>query len=69
MRRYLSHHRVATSEFIREAIQEKLDREAQAKTPYELGLETFGRYASGEDDRSVNRKTRLKARLRERHCR
>jgi predicted DNA-binding protein len=69
MRHYLSRHQVAKSEFIREAIREKLDREAGAAGPYQLGHEVFGRYASGRDDRSVNRKALLKERLRERHRR
>ncbi len=69
MRRYLSHHQVATSEFIRDAIREKLDREAREPGAYQLGRELFGRYASGDDDRSINRKALLKQRLRERHGR
>lgn len=69
MRRYLRHHQVATSEFVREAIREKLDRETGAAGPYQLGREVFGRYASGHDDHSINRKALLKERLRERHRR
>lgn len=52
------------SEFIREAIREKLSREEETPNPYELGKHLFGRYGSGRDDLSSNRKAILKEKLR-----
>jgi len=48
------------SEFVREAIAEKLDREA-ARQPsaYELGGNVFGKHGSGRDDLSTNRQAIL----------
>ena len=47
---------VALSEFVRQAIAEKLERELRAETPsaYELGKDVFGKYASGRSDISEN---------------
>ncbi len=61
---------VTLSEFVREAIAEKLDREAVEQPPaYELGKDLFGRHGSGRDDLSTNRKTILGKRLRAKHPR
>jgi Arc/MetJ-type ribon-helix-helix transcriptional regulator len=48
------------SDFVREAIAEKLARE-EAGTPLaaELGKHLFGRYGSGRGDLALNRKTIL----------
>ncbi len=51
------------SEFIRE----KLSREETAPNPYELGKDLFGRYGSGRDDLSTNRKALLQEKLRAKH--
>lgn len=58
------------SEFVREAIAEKLDREAAGKpSAYELGKNMFGKHASGRDDLSTNRKAILGELLRAKHSR
>jgi hypothetical protein len=45
---------------VREAIAEKLDREATGQpSAYELGKNVFGKYGSGRDDLSTNRKAIL----------
>ena len=47
---------VALSEFVRQAIAEKLEREPVPEKPsaYELGKHLFGRYSSGRTDVSEN---------------
>ena len=52
------------SEFVREAIEEKLQREEQAGGAYALGVDLFGRYASGDDNRSSDRKKLIGERAR-----
>ena len=51
------------SEFVREAIEEKLRREEQAASPYLLGKDLFGRYASGDGNRSSDRKRLIRERI------
>ena len=42
---------VGLSDFVREAIAEKLEREpAQQPSAYDLGKDVFGKYGSGRDD-------------------
>jgi Arc/MetJ-type ribon-helix-helix transcriptional regulator len=58
------------SEFVREAIAEKLDREAAGKpSAYELGKNVFGKHGSGRDDLSTDRKAILGELLRAKHSR
>jgi Arc/MetJ-type ribon-helix-helix transcriptional regulator len=61
---------VGLSEFVREAIAEKLERENAGKSSaYELGKHLFGRYSSGRDDLSTNRKAILGEMLSAKHRR
>jgi len=62
--------RTRLSDFVRDAIAEKLEREA-AGTPsaYELGKDLFGKYGSGRHDLSTNRKAILNEVLRAKHRR
>ena len=58
------------SEFVREAIAEKLDREVAGRpSAYELGRNVFGKHGSGRDDLSTNRKAILAELLRAKHPR
>jgi RHH-type rel operon transcriptional repressor/antitoxin RelB len=57
------------SEFVRQAIAEKLAREGGKPTAYELGKDLFGKYKSGRDDLSVSHEQLLKDRLVGRHRR
>jgi plasmid stability protein len=70
LRLRLDAHGVVLSEFVREAIAEKLEREA---TPhpgaYELGKNLFGKYGSGRNYLSTNRKAILHEILRAKHSR
>ena len=60
---------VAMSEYVRQAIAEKLAREPDEKRPsaYELGKHLFGKYSSGRSDLSENYKEVLKEKLRAKH--
>ena len=57
------------SEFVREAIREKLERLPTPSTPYELGATLFGRERSGQSDRSLRRKTMIRERIDAKHRR
>jgi Arc/MetJ-type ribon-helix-helix transcriptional regulator len=60
LRARLEWRRVALSDFVRDAIAEKLGRETeQASSAYELGKPLFGKYGSGGNHLSANRKTVL----------
>jgi Arc/MetJ-type ribon-helix-helix transcriptional regulator len=54
LRRLLKERGGSLSDFVRAAIAEKLEREAQKPTPYELGKHVFGRYGSGRSDLASN---------------
>lgn len=58
---------VTVSEFIRTALDEKLRREANASSPFEAGTDLFGRFASGDTDRSEQVEARLRKKLRAAH--
>ena len=58
------------SDFVREAIAEKLEGEpAKEPSPYALGKHLFGKHGSGRSDLSSNRKTILNEILRAKHRR
>lgn len=67
LKRRLARDGVPLSDFVRQAIREKLEREAQPADPYTLGQALFGRHASGEPDRSQRRKQLIRERLHARH--
>ena len=69
LRQRLSEDGVPLSEFVREAIREKLARGTAKESPYELGRALFGRYSSGATDRSTHRKQIVRERLSEKHRR
>jgi Arc/MetJ-type ribon-helix-helix transcriptional regulator len=61
---------VAVSDFVRDAIVEKLERAPAAKkSAYELGRHLFGKHGSGRDDLSTDRKAILNEILRAKHRR
>jgi len=68
LRRRLQLSGIPLSEFVREAIREKLGKEADKPSPYELGKHLFGLYGSRED-LSTNRKQILREILDEKHRR
>ena len=69
LRKHLSEAELPLSEFVRQAIAEKLARDGGKATAYELGKELFGKYKSGRSDLSVSHEKLLKDRLSGRHRR
>lgn len=69
LRRRLQLDGMSLSDFIREAIREKLTKDDKKPSPYELGQHLFGRYGSGRDDLSTNRKALLREKLNAKHRR
>ena len=57
------------SDVVKEALALYLDAQKRKSetTPYQLGEELFGRYGSGDGDRSVTYKQRLRDKLRAPH--
>ncbi|MEZ5453659.1 MAG: ribbon-helix-helix protein, CopG family [Thiothrix sp.] len=69
LRRRLQAEHISLSDFIRDAIREKLAKDDGQNNPYALGQHLFGRYASGRDDLSSNRKALLREKLNAKHRR
>ena len=61
--------RAKLSDFVRDAIAEKLEREPEGTSAYDLGKDIFGKHGSGRRDLSTNRKAILKEVLRAKHRR
>lgn len=65
---YLSEQRkVSKSQIIKDSLGmyfDAIDSEQNARTPFELGEDLFGRYASGDGDRSVRYKQAIKDKIR-----
>ena len=61
---------IGVSDFVRDAIAEKLEREPAGKpSAYDLGKHLFGKHGSGCHDLSSNRKAILNEMLRAKHHR
>jgi hypothetical protein len=69
LRQRLEHEGIPLSTFVRDAIREKLARVDDELSPYRLGETLFGRYSSGENDRSQRRKDLLHERFHAKHRR
>ena len=67
LRQRLAHDDISLSDFIRQAIREKIERDQQPTDPYTLGHPLFGRHTSGEPDRSQRRKQIIRERLHAQH--
>jgi hypothetical protein len=52
------------SDFVREALVQYFAQEETEKSAWEVGEPYFGKYGSGDGDRSVNYKDRLKDTIR-----
>ena len=55
------------SEIVKSALTEYFERYFAPTNAYELGKEFFGKYSSGESNRSVTYKERLNKKLHEKH--
>ena len=53
---------ISKSELIRKSVTEYIDR-LEKPSPWELGNDVFGKYASGKDNLSKDRKTLLKEKI------
>jgi Arc/MetJ-type ribon-helix-helix transcriptional regulator len=70
LRARLDRRRVGLSDFVRDAIAEKLKREpAESPSAYDLGKDLFGKYGSGRHDLSSGRNALLNEMLRAKHRR
>jgi RHH-type transcriptional regulator, rel operon repressor / antitoxin RelB len=70
LRARISKDRVRLSDFVRDAIAEKLKHgSARQPSAYDLGKDLFGKYGSGRHDLSSNRKAILDELLRAKHRR
>ncbi len=54
---------LSKSELIRKSVTEYIDK-LEKPSPWELGNDIFGKYASGQDNLSKDRKTLLKEKIR-----
>jgi hypothetical protein len=69
VRRVIERKGGSVSAFVHAAIAEKLEREAQEPTPYELGKHLFGRDLAGPSDLVENHKKYFKEKMRAKHRR
>ena len=69
LRRQLTARGEPLSDFVRDAIREKLARADAPETAFAIGESLFGRYASGTTDLSARRKEILREKFRGRHRR
>ncbi len=69
LRRLLTQEGESLSDFVRAAVVEKLEREANKPTPYELGKHLFGRFKSGKGDLALNHKKYFKEKMLAKHRR
>lgn len=69
LRRQISSRGVPLSEFVRDAIRDKLAAADAPSNAYAIGEPLFGRYASGDTDRAARRKEILRDKFRDRHRR
>lgn len=70
LRTRLAGEEIALSDYVCDAIAEKLQREQERNpSPYELGRELFGKYSSGRSDLAENAASILRERLLAKHRR
>jgi len=66
---FLQQHQLELSEFVKLAILDKLTQETKVMNlPYELGKPVFGRFSSGDTERSVQRKQLIRDKIHAKHC-
>jgi hypothetical protein len=69
LRHLLAERGGSLSAFVRAAILEKIDREGNNPTPYELGKHLFGRDMSGPPDLALNHKKYFREAMRAKYRR
>lgn len=60
--------KVSRSDIVKEALVEYMAKEKKYNQPYELGERYFGKHGSGESDRSVTYKSRIKSKIRDKRA-
>ena len=55
------------SEIIRTALKKYLEENSNEGNPYKVGENLFGKYGSGQSDNSVNYKSKLKDKVRDKY--
>jgi hypothetical protein len=58
---------VSRSNIIKEALVEYMAKEKKYNKPFESGARYFGKHGSGESNRSVSYKSRIKNKIRDKH--
>ncbi|SMO32325.1 CopG family ribbon-helix-helix protein [Gracilimonas mengyeensis] len=59
--------KTSRSNIVKEALVEYMAKEKKYNKPFELGERYFGKYGSGDTNRSTTYKSRLKEKLRDKH--
>ncbi len=59
--------KTSRSDIVKEALVEYMAKEKKYNKPFELGERYFGKYGSGESNRSATYKSRIKEKLSEKH--
>lgn len=56
------------SEYTREALAEKVARDTEKQTPYELGKHLFGKFSSGRSDLSTRSREVFREKMQAKHA-
>ena len=59
--------KTSRSNIVKEALVEYMAKEKKYNQPFELGQRYFGKYGSGDTDRSTSYKSRIKEKIRDKH--
>lgn len=57
--------KVSRSDIIKEALVEYMAKEKKFSKPFEIGVRYFGKHGSGERDRSISYKSRIRSKIRD----
>jgi RHH-type transcriptional regulator, rel operon repressor / antitoxin RelB len=68
LRKHLSSEEESLSDFVRKAVEDRLERVSAKKSPYQLGKDLFGKYSSGRGDLSRRSKEVFREKMRARHA-
>lgn len=60
--------KTSRSNIIKDALVEYMAKEKKYNQPYELGVRYFGKFGSGDTDRSKSYKSKIKDKLRDKHA-
>ncbi|WP_020402379.1 CopG family ribbon-helix-helix protein [Gracilimonas tropica] len=60
--------KTSRSNIVKEALVEYMAKEKKYNQPFEIGKRYFGKYGSGETDRSKTYKSSIKSKIRDKHA-